>query len=297
MKKLVRFDWAIKYLLRNKANFTILEGFLSELLQTNIKIESILESESNKVTADDKFNRVDLLVQSNHEERIIIEVQCSSQWDYLSRILYGTCKAITEHIKEGDSYKEISKVISVSIVFFNLGEGKDYLYQGTTRFTGFHFHDELRLGEEEKKIYGQAKTPSHLFPEYYIIKVNQFNERIQNKFDEWVYFLKNEKIYPNFDAKGIQDAAEKLDILKLDENKRREYEKYIEGLHYDASMALPYEVGKKEGHEEGLKEGLEQGMREGASSMQLKIARSLKASGFDLSEIMQLTGLSEEILL
>ena len=63
---LVRFDWAIKYLLRNKANFDILEGFLSELLKRDIRIESVLESESNKITAEDKFNRVDLLVEADH---------------------------------------------------------------------------------------------------------------------------------------------------------------------------------------------------------------------------------------
>src|SRR5438105_295190 len=126
MTKLVRFDWAIKYLLRNKANFDILEGFLSELLKIDIKIESILESESNKNHNHDKFNRVDLLVQTNQGERIIIEVQCSSQWDYLSRILYGTSKVITEHLHEGEAYKDLCKVISVNIVFFNLGEGKDY---------------------------------------------------------------------------------------------------------------------------------------------------------------------------
>ena len=59
-KKLVRFDWAIKYLLRNKANFVILEGFLSELLKTDVTITSLLESESNKIDADDKSNRIDV---------------------------------------------------------------------------------------------------------------------------------------------------------------------------------------------------------------------------------------------
>ncbi|MBP7215526.1 MAG: hypothetical protein KBA52_07820 [Candidatus Kapabacteria bacterium] len=47
-KKLIRFDWAIKRLLRNKSNFVVLEGFLSELLFDDIKIEQILESESNQ---------------------------------------------------------------------------------------------------------------------------------------------------------------------------------------------------------------------------------------------------------
>jgi len=282
MTKLVRFDWAMKYLLRNKANFDILEGFLSELLETEIKIESLLESESNKETVDDKFNRVDLLVQAGHKERIIIEIQTSSQWDYLSRIMYGTSKAITEHMKEGFSYKEVCKVISVSIVFFNLGEGRDYLYNGMTHFKGIHYHDELRLGPDEIKIYGQNQTPADIFPEYYIIKVNQFNERIQSKFDEWVYFLKTEKIEPDFKAQGIQSAAKKLDILRLDEKKRRSYEHYQESLHYDASMALPFEIGKEEGHKEGLEEA------------QLKIAKSLKQAGLSLSDIMKHTGLSEE---
>ena len=48
MKQLVRFDWAMKRLLRQKDNFVILEGFLSELLGEDILIRNILESESNK---------------------------------------------------------------------------------------------------------------------------------------------------------------------------------------------------------------------------------------------------------
>src|ERR1700722_8609456 len=104
MTKLVRFDWAIKYLLRNKANFDILEGFLSELLKVSVWIEQIIESESNKNHADDKFNRVDLLAKTTEGEWVIIEVQCLSQWDYLSRVLYSTSKLVCEHIREGNPY-------------------------------------------------------------------------------------------------------------------------------------------------------------------------------------------------
>jgi predicted transposase/invertase (TIGR01784 family) len=250
MTKLIRFDWAMKHLLRNKVNFDVIEGFLSELLKTDIKIEQLLESESNKNTHDDKSNRVDMLVQTNKQERILIEVQCDSQWDYLSRILYGTSKIVTEYIKQGEAYGNICKVISISIVFFNLGEGKDYLYRGTTSFEGLHYHDVLCLGPEEMKIYGQGKTPSDVLPEYYIIKVNQFRESIKDKFDEWMYFLKNEQIKSDFQAKGIQSAAQKLDVLRLSEEQRRAYENYQRDLHQNASMALPYEIGKKEGQAE-----------------------------------------------
>ena len=59
-RKLVSFDWAVKKLLRSKANFEVLEGFLSELLFDDIKILEVLESESNKESDDDKYNRVDI---------------------------------------------------------------------------------------------------------------------------------------------------------------------------------------------------------------------------------------------
>lgn len=280
VRKLVSFDWAIKYLLRNKANFKILEGFLSELLKTQIKIESILESEGNKNTFDNKGNQVDLLVQTGQNERVIIEVQCNSQWDYLSRILYSASKTINEHLKQGLDYYHVCKIISVNIVFFDLGEGKDYLYHGVTHFKGMHYQDELKLGVNERKLYGEHKTPTDIFPEYYIIKVNQFRESIKNKFDEWVYFLKNDCIKPEFEAQGIQMAAKALDVLKLPEAERLEYEQYQKNLHYQASMALPYDIGKKEGKKEVIQETVE------------RMARNLLQQGISVEVIATVTGLT-----
>src|SRR5688572_25727845 len=112
MTKLVHFDWAIKNLLRNKANYDILEGFLSELLQTQVIIESLLESESNKAHKDDRSNRVDLLVLTETQGHVIIEVQATMEWDFLSRILYGTSKAVTEYIQAGQAYRHVRKIIS-----------------------------------------------------------------------------------------------------------------------------------------------------------------------------------------
>jgi hypothetical protein len=88
-KKLIRFDWAVKKLLRNKANFGVLEGFLSELLFDDIRIEKILESEGNQETEDDKFNRVDILTQNSKNELIIIEIQNTYEIDYFQRMAYG----------------------------------------------------------------------------------------------------------------------------------------------------------------------------------------------------------------
>ena len=119
VKKLIRFDWAMKKILRHKANFDILEGFLSELLGEDIFIQQILESESNKETEDDKFNRVDILVENSKGELVIIEVQDSKEYDYFHRMLFGASKAITEHIKVGQPYSMVKKVIAITIAYFD----------------------------------------------------------------------------------------------------------------------------------------------------------------------------------
>lgn len=108
-KKLVQFDWAMKRMLRHKANFDILEGFLTELLGEEVKIQQILDSESNKETEDDKYNRVDILVENSKNELVIIEVQNSNEYDYFHRMLYGTSKAITEHIKKSNPTRMLKK--------------------------------------------------------------------------------------------------------------------------------------------------------------------------------------------
>ena len=96
--KYIRFDWAIKLLLRNKANFGVLEGFLTVLLGEKIQIMEILESEGNQQREDDKFNRVDIKARNSKDEIILVEVQNTRELYYLERILYGVAKAITEHI-------------------------------------------------------------------------------------------------------------------------------------------------------------------------------------------------------
>ena len=113
-QQLVSFDWAIKRLLRNKASFTIFEGFLSELLRDDIKIKSLLESESNRETKDDRSNRVDMLVENKIGELIIVEIQRETEYDYLQRILFGASKLLVEYMKKSMPYSKIRKITELS---------------------------------------------------------------------------------------------------------------------------------------------------------------------------------------
>ena len=233
-KKLIRFDWAIKRLLRNKINFVVLEGFLSELLFDNIKIEQILESESNQETDDDKFNRVDILTKNSRNELIIIEIQNNYEIDYFHRMAFGVSKSISENLQLGQRYAEIKKVISVNIVYFDLGQGQDYVYNGKTAFIGLHQKDTLALSDKQKQTFLKEKV-SDIFPEYYLIKVNQFNDNAKDTLDEWVYFLKNSEVRDEFRAKGLKEAGEVLDIMRLPKDDEYGYNRYLDSLHLKAS--------------------------------------------------------------
>ncbi len=241
IKQLIRFDWAMKRLLRNKANFGILEGFLSELLQNDITIVEILESESNKVSESDKFNRVDILVKDSDNDLIIIEVQNDREYDYFQRMLYGVSKAVVEHIDEGSAYAKVKKVIAVNVVYFNLGQGEDYVYYGETTFRGTHKNDVLDLSKRQKDTF-KVDLVKDIFPEYYILKVNNFDDNAQNTLDEWIYFFKNAAIKPNFSAKGIKEASEKLDIMKLPVEEQAEYKSFMANMRNEASRAFTLKI-------------------------------------------------------
>ena len=234
-RKLVSFDWAIKRLLRSKANFGILEGFLSELLREDVKIDHLLESETNKDTKADKFNRVDMLVKNSTGELILIEVQYEPELDYLLRMLYGSSKLITENLDEGKSYAHIKKVISINLVYFELGQGKDYVYHGSTQFVGIHKKDVLQLAANQLKTF-KADSIAKLYPEYYILRINEFNNIAKDTLDEWIYFLKNEQLPPNAKAKGLKEAEQKLNVLKLNPEERKAYEHFKENQRYQISL-------------------------------------------------------------
>ena len=103
---------------------------MTVLLGEDVKIIELLESESNQQTIDDKFNRVDIKARNSKDEIIIVEIQNTRELYYLERILYGVAKAITEHISLGERYYEVKKIYSISILYFDIGKGDDYLYHG-----------------------------------------------------------------------------------------------------------------------------------------------------------------------
>ena len=288
--QIIRFDWAMKRLLRNKANFSVLEGLLTTLLGEKIVIQKLLESESNQETEFDKYNRVDMLAEDSKGELILIEVQNNSEYAYFQRMLFGTSKLVTEYIERGDNYDKVRKVYSVNIVYFELGHGKDYVYHGKTEFRGIHTNDLLELTPFQKQTF-KADTVSQLYPEYYILKVNGFNQVAKSPLEEWIYYLNTGDIPSNATAPGLDEARKKLKLAMMTHDELKAYYRHLDNIVIlRNNIITEREEGRFEGHEKGLAEGL----AEGAKNKAIEVARFLKASGAAIALIMGATGLTKE---
>lgn len=274
----ISFDWAIKKILRHKENFTVLEGFLSELLGFDIKIQNLLESEANKQHENDKFDRVDILVKSQKGELLLIEVQYDDEDDYFHRMVYGISKLISEYIAEGQPYGSIKKAYSINIMYFRLGQGMDYIYEYEGKFIGRKKKDVLNPTKYQQKKY-EIETVADIFPKYYILRVGSFKEeKVEAGIDEWMYFLKNSEIKDNFSAKGMAEAKLVLRYENMQIEDQMAYKRHIENRRIEKSVI--------ETAEDRI-----------ARKKSIEFALGALKKGLSIYDVVEITNLSEEEVL
>ncbi|MCM1519898.1 MAG: Rpn family recombination-promoting nuclease/putative transposase [Lachnoclostridium sp.] len=317
-EKLIRFDWAMKRLLRNKANFNVLEGFLTSLLGEEIFIDELLESEANTDREDGKLNRVDILAKDTSGRKLLIEVQNQSEDEFFHRILYGTSKLINDYLNRGEGYDKISKIFSISLVYFKIPGANDYIFHGTTEFRGLHTGEVLEMSDRLKKKY-DATTIADIYPEYYLLFASDFDKWSKTPIDQWMYFLSKGIVHEGSDAPGLDAAREKMKVDLLPKEEREAYYRHLDNVNSmrnvlenakdegryegrEEGLAEGLAEGLVKGREEGLSEGLVKGREEGLSEglvkgreeERLAIARQLLAKGMSKELIMSVTGITED---
>lgn len=282
----IRFDWAIKSLLRQKANFGVLEGFLTVFLNEPIKIVDILESESNQQAAEDKFNRVDIKAKNSKGEIIIVDIHAFRILYYCESIYFKWNQSIFNHINLGNTYKEVKKVYSISILYFDLGKGSDYIYVGQNNFVGLHTQDHLVISTKEKDTIVR-KSPSEIFPTYILVRVNEFNKVAKSPLEEWVEYLKNGVISPDTQAPGLQEAREELKYYSMSDAERYAYDEHINAIMIQNDVLGNARL-------EGMEEDRAEGRAEGRVEEKNNIARKMLANGLSIEQIALITGLTEQ---
>ena len=314
MANYIRFDWAMKRLLRDKANFSVLEGLLTTLLNEKITIRRLLESESNQESEFDKYNRVDILAEDAKGSLILFEIQNNTEYAYFQRMLFGVSKLVTEYINRGEGYENIRKIYSINIVYFALGSGTDTVYHGKTEFRGIHTNEVLRLTPFQRQTF-EVSEVSQLYPEYYILRVNDFDRWSKVPLEQWIYFLNTGEIPEDATAPGLPEARERLQLDELSKDELKAYYRHLdnvvilrdnifteraegraEGLEEGRAegRAEGLMEGRAEGKAEGLAEGLAEGRAEGDHARKIDSARKMLADGLPTSVIAKYTDLAEE---
>jgi predicted transposase/invertase (TIGR01784 family) len=291
-RTIVSFDYAIKYILRDKAYFGILEGFLSELLERKVTVMELLESESEKDDSNLKTNRVDLKAKIDDGELAIFEIQFATHIDFLGKVLYDACKAIVEQIPKGGKYI-IKKVYMINIAYFELGAKQEYLFKAKmSGFKGVHYDDLIPFSQKDE-LAPPPSPKSDIHPEYYLILPKKFDEEIKSKFDEWIYTLKTSIVKSEFTAAGVQEAGESLELLKMTDKERQAYDRYIRNITDDDTVIETARMeGEEQGRIQGFTEGEVKGRKEGIQEEKIVIAKNLKAVGIDVDIITGSTVLS-----
>ena len=282
-RNIISFDWALKYTLRDKANFDVLEGLFSTILDRPVKIDDLLESESNQQTPDERLIRLDLKARLGDGELALIEFQYKPEHHFFRRLLFYTSKTLVEHVKSGSHYEGLPKVYTISVCDFRLGRGDDYVYHGRQKFVGLHSQQELRLNSSEAKRMS-LRVIEDIFPEYILISLGNFPDKVQTQLDEWLYTLKTGFVEESFSAPGLGQAAERLDLLKLNSEDRKRYEDFA----FNQRIAINQTRAEVD---DARDEGLAEGEAKGRTKRDRELILQAHQQGRSTAEISQFLGI------
>lgn len=281
--RLIRFDWAIKRLLRQKANFGVLEGFLTVFLGEEVKIVEILESEGNQRKAWVNPYVVDIKAEKANGEIVVVGIQYLYEVYYHERMLYGSEQSTKAYAKRCSDC--MGNAYSFNVLDFNVvGESEDYMYKGQTRFKGIHTNDELNITTKQRDAIVRI-SHDDIFPICYFLLASNFDKKPVSPIEEWMYYLRTGIIHADAKAPGLQEARNILLYYKMDEAERHSYDEHV-----NAVMIQHDVLGNA--HEEGRAEGREEGRAEGSAEERIEMARRFLAMGLSPEMVAQGSSLS-----
>ena len=291
MSNLVSFDYAIKYLLRDKGDYAIVEGFISDLLKTKgykpVKILALLESESNKEDTKSKRSLADLVVEDEDHNKYIVEIERNIKDSFIHKSLFNSSRLIVDNLAQRVDYTEIKKVFHISLLYFKVGEGS--IHHGQTVIRDIESNEILSIHIKDDKT-GQIFDATNIFPEYFYISVPLFDEKLEKEIDDWLYVMKHDDVPDKFHSPYMKLVSEKLSMLKMTKEERDSYFYYKKKLYSDRDELKAAELkGIEQGREEGRKEGREEGIEQ--------TAINFIKDGMPLESIASGTGLSIDRLL
>ncbi|OYZ37595.1 MAG: hypothetical protein B7Y25_03810 [Alphaproteobacteria bacterium 16-39-46] len=249
--KIISFDYAIKYLLRDKGGYDIIEAFISAILKNQgygpVKIVALLDTESNREEMNQKRSLADLIVEDDQKQKYIIEIERQQVTNYAHKACFNTSRLIADQLPSGTDFLSLKKVFHISLLYFKIGKGS--LFHGRTVVREVETGEKLSFhieGPEQRVI-----DVIDIFPEYIFIAIPDFDDDVQEELDEWLYVLKHAEVRDDFKSDIMKRVAEKLSVLHMTKEERDGWINYNKSIeNFKDATALQYELGKVEERKE-----------------------------------------------
>ncbi|MFU7502628.1 MAG: PD-(D/E)XK nuclease family transposase [Candidatus Tisiphia sp.] len=277
-KPLISFDYAIKYLLKDKVDSSIVEGFISDILKTkgykDVKIVALLETESNKEDSKSKRSLADVIVEDEDHHKYIIEIERNVKDSFIHKACFNTSRLIIDTLAQREDYTQIIKIFHISLLYFPIRNGNGVIYHGKTIIHEVETNERLNVhikNMETSEVFDATK----ILPEYFYISVPLFNDRLEKEIDDWLHVMKYDEVPPNYHSPYMRQVADKLSILKMTKEERENYSYYQKKLYND-------------------RDELQAAEARGEAREKIVIARNLLKAGLSIDIIAESTGLSRE---
>jgi predicted transposase/invertase (TIGR01784 family) len=260
-KPLISFDYAIKYLLKNKGDYDIIEGFISALFAAEgyppVRINALLESESNKESLELKKSIADLVVEDAEGNKYIVEIERAYTPNFMHKACFNSSRLVIDGIYGNQDYTSIKKVFHISLLYFTTKQMQRPIYHGKTII-----HEVDTAHPVDVRIANQGlimfDTPN-IFPEYFFISVPMFDDVIHGEIDEWLYVMKHSDTKEGFKSPYMKKVAERLTVLKMNTDERNTYFYYLkEAVHSQDILTAAEAKGKVKGIEQSALNMLKQ---------------------------------------
>lgn len=264
-------DIIFKAFFSRKGNEEFLIDFLEALL--NIKIKEIKVKEEvniEQLSVEEKGGRLDLQAKLNDGIIVNIELQMKNHFNIEERTTFYSSKVISRETKRGSNYNDISKVIMINILGYNLLEFEEYI-------------SETMIVLEKHRDYEMLDGIKWYFIE--LPKFRKQNPDMNEKINQWLSFI------DDWNMEAVKMAESKNDTLR----KARKEMEYLTG---DAAIRRMAELREKweMDYESGIDCAEKRGIRKGIENEKIEIAKKLIEKGMTISEIIEITGLSEEVI-
>ena len=295
-KTLISFDYAIKYLLRNKGDYDIIEGFISALFASKgykpVKINALLDAESNRESKHLKRSIADLVVEDADGNKYIVEIERSFTPNFMHKACFNTSRIIIDSISGNQDYTTIKKVFHISLLYFATKNMDHAISHGQTIIHSIDTAHpmDVRIANQGCIMFEHR----NIFPEYFFISVPMFNDVINQEIDEWLYVMKHSETKEDFKSPYMKKVDERLNMLKMNDQDRDEYLYYLKEATHSQDILT---AARAEGEAKGIAKGIEKGIEKGAQQRTFEVAINMLRENIDIKTISLVTGLtSDEIL-